>query len=539
MLLTRAVKRNITLFVAAFLLLGVLHVLLYAKDFAISFSQLFGSALTLLWGVTVCKRITDGRLRSLMLGIAALLLLQFLLQLLRYDVFDGAVAASRYLWYAYYIPMTALPLLLFYLAVYIHRPLDLPLPRRYMLLVVVGALLVLGVLTNDLHFWFKSFPSGILDANGLEKSGPLHYIITAFIYGLYVLAFAVILKKNRRFVARKYRWIAAFPLLVGLAYVLLYPLELPLRFFPTHIWNIGEMQGFCIIAGLEACVQTGMIPANRGYEMLFSAANLPAAILDRKGVPVYRTAAAELPFVESENTRLVSHPIHGGSIEYLVDMERVQELNRQIEDATQQIETRNAYIAEETRIKQEQSELETKNRLYERVSAIVKPQLEQIDEILNAPKGCGSKELARIAVLKAYIKRRSNMELLAADGELTVLELAAAVTESLDYVRLCGVNTAASAVGTGSFPADMVIAAYEQIEEITEESLDTLSDMIVAIRSDKQRLIVRMMLKAESFSYKTTGPFQKDAGFVRTVTINKENEDMIIVLTFTEGGGRT
>ena len=63
--------------------------------------------------------------------------------------------------------------------------------------------------------------------------------------------------------------------------------------------------------------------------------------------------------------------------------------------------------------------------------------------------------------------------------------------------------------------------------------------MIVAIRSDKQRLIVRMMLKAESFSYKTTGPFQKDAGFVRTVTINKENEDMIIVLTFTEGGGRT
>ena len=110
-------------------------------------------------------------------------------------------------------------------------------------------------------------------------------------------------------------------------------------------------------------MQTGMIPANRGYEMLFSAAELPAVILDGAGKPIYQTAAAQLPFVKIENTKIVSNPIQGGSVEYTVDIKQVQELNRQLAERAQQIETRNAYIAEETRIKQEQSELETKNRL--------------------------------------------------------------------------------------------------------------------------------------------------------------------------------
>ena len=110
-------------------------------------------------------------------------------------------------------------------------------------------------------------------------------------------------------------------------------------------------------------------------------------------------------------------------------MEQVKKLNRQIADASQQIETRNAYIAEENRIKQEQAELETRNRLYERVSSIVRPQIEKIDTLINTPEGCGDKELANIAVLQAYIKRRSNMELLAASGTLTAQELASAVAQ--------------------------------------------------------------------------------------------------------------
>jgi hypothetical protein len=349
-LLTKAVKRNIALYVAAFFLCGVFHVLLYGKDFAFCFSQIFCSVLTILWAVTVRKRITDCRLRALMLWIAVFLLLLFVLQISRYELFYDDKTTQRYLWYAFYIPMTAQPLLFFFIAVLIYRLQDRPLLGKYYLLIAVGALLVLGVLTNDLHFWFKSFPSGIMDDNGQEKSGPLYYIINVFIYGLYALAFAVIQKKNHRYVARRYRWIVALPLMIGLTYFLLYPIDIGHRLFRTRFWQMGEMLGFCTIAALESCIQTGMIPANRGYEKLFSAADLPAVILNIAGEPVYQTAAAQYPFTENESTRLVAHPIQGGRVEYLVDIEQVKELNREIGEATQQIESRNAYIAEETRI---------------------------------------------------------------------------------------------------------------------------------------------------------------------------------------------
>ncbi len=538
MILSRATKRNIVLFVSAFLLCGVLRAFLYRVDFAFAFSSLFCSVLVILWAITAQKRVTDRRLRLLMLWISIFLLVHFVLQILRYDVFDGEINTRRYLWYSMYIPMTAQPLLCFFIAMYIHQPEDEPLPRYYSLLIVTGALLVLGVLTNDLHFLAKSFPSGIMNDNGQEKSGLLYYLINVFIYGLYALAIVIIQKKNHRYIARRYRWVAVIPLLIGAAYFLLFPLDLYKLFCRTRVWNMGEMTGFCVIAALEACIQAGLVPANRGYETLFSAAELPAMILDAAGRPVYRTAAAPQPFLQSDTEKRVSHPITGGSIEYLVDIKQVQSLNQQLAERTQQIEARNAYIAEETRIKRERAEVENRNRLYDRISEIAKPQLEQIDRLLIKSDGCGEKELGRIAVLEAYIKRRSNMELLAAAGTLTVVELASAVAESLDYIRLCGVNTAASSVGTGAYPAEMVIAAYEHIEAIAEESLDTLSDMIVILRSAGRQLVVRMLLKAESFAYETNGRWQDGVSFSRKVAITKENQDMIIVLTFTEGGGR-
>lgn len=194
-------KRNILLFAVAFFLCGVFRVLLYRTDFAFAFSSIFCSVLVILWAITVQKRVTDGRLRLLMLWIAVFLLLHFLLQILRYDVFHGEINVRRYLWYSMYIPMTAQPLLFYFLTICIHRPDGKPLSRYYGLLIAAGVLLVLGVLTNDLHFGFKSFPSGIMEDNGQEKSGLLHYFISIFIYGLYVLAFAVVRNKNHRYVA--------------------------------------------------------------------------------------------------------------------------------------------------------------------------------------------------------------------------------------------------------------------------------------------------------------------------------------------------
>ncbi|MBQ9188796.1 MAG: hypothetical protein IJ138_05670, partial [Clostridia bacterium] len=450
MIVAKVTKRYIALFTAAFLLCGVLHVVLYRMDFTMCFAQLYCGALTVAWASTVQRRVTNRALRRLMLCVSATIVMNFVLQVARYQLFAGQIAEQRYLWYIMYVPMTAQPILCFYIAALIYRPENKSLPRFHWLLVALGALLALGVLTNDLHFWAKSFPSGVLDDNGQEKNGWLFYVVSLFQYGLYAAAFLTILRKSRRFVLRRYRWIPLVPFLIGIVYSTTYPLDIGHKLFSTRLYEIGEMFAFCVIATLEACIQIGMIPVNRGYEKLFSAAPLRAVILDGNGRLVYQTADVVYPFPPSRDDRVVSHTIRGGSVAYLVDVARARDLNEKLEEVTEQIEARNAYIAEENRIKAELAELETRNRLYERISVLVTPQLDKIERLLNAPEGCDRDALCKIAVLKAYVKRRSNLELLAAADTLIVEELASAVSESLSYLRLCGVNTAVYAFGTGA-----------------------------------------------------------------------------------------
>ncbi len=538
MIVAKVTKRYIALFTAAFLLCGVFRVVLYQTDYTLCFAQLYCGALTAAWASTVQRRVTDRTLRRLMLWVSVTLLMHFSLQVARYELFSGQIAIQRYLWYGMYVPMIAQSILCFYIAVLIYRSDVKSLSRFHWLLIVLGAILVLGVLTNDLHHWAKSFPSGVMEDNGQEKNGWLFYVIIAFQYGLYAAAFLIILRKSHRYVLRRYRWIPFVPFMIGVVYFAMYPLDIGHKLFSTRLYQMGDMFAFCIIATLEACIQTGMIPVNRGYEKLFSAAPLRAAILDVNGALVYRTADVVYPFPPSEDDQIVSHTIQGGSVTYLVDVARARDLNEKLEELTEQAEARNAYIAEENRIKAERAELETRNRLYERISVLVNPQLEKIEQLLSAPEGCDRDALCKIAVLKAYVKRRSNLELLAASDALTVEELASAASESLSYLRLCGVNAATNAFGTGAYPNELIIAAYESIETVIEESMDTLSDMVVSIRAEGTRLIVRIMLKADSFSLETGEPRSESAAFSRTVSITKEEQDTILVLTFTAGGER-
>ena len=82
----------------------------------------------------------------------------------------------------------------------------------------------------------------------------------------------------------------------------------------------------------------------------------------------------------------------------------------------------------------------------------------------------------------------------------------------------------------------MIVAAYEQIEAVLENCMDTLSAIVVAIRADKAALTVRIMLRADSFSYAANGAFGK--GFSCKTSITKDNEDLLLLFTFTEGGER-
>lgn len=528
--------RYAALLAAAFLLSGLIHVFLYGVFFADCIAQLFCGSVLVLWALSVQRRVTDGRLRRTLILAAAFMLLYNILQLLRYSLSGEDMAFERYLWYAFYIPMIAVPLLCFFTALYVHRPEDEPLPRFCGPLAVVAALMVIGFLTNDRHFFAFRFPSGILDDNGDERRSWLYFLYCAWFGLLMLFTLVVTARKCRKSVGRRLQALSAVPLLATALLLLLSILGIKPRLNGIDLWKDGQIFTFGVLGFLESCIQIGLIPANQDYERLFTLAEVPAVILNEQGEPVYRTAGARYPFPESADVRVQAHAIRGGSIRWTTDIASLRTLNESLAEAIQQIEARNAYLAEENKTRQERAELETRSRLYDRVSRIVRPQLDQIEARTRAADGAASFEaqLPRIAVLCAYVKRRSNMELMAADG-LPLEELAAAIRESLENIRLCGAGAALQIVGHGEYPAGMIVAAYEHFEDIVEASMDSFTELLVVLRAEEDRLTLRMLLQADAIEY-AARPHPEDAGFTRQLTVSTDNPDTLVTLILTKGG---
>ena len=530
------INRKVLLTIAgAFLLCGVQHVLLYGATFAVGFTQLYCECVVLIWIGSIRKRVTDRRLRRTIQSAAVGLLVYLLLQSCRFDIFHGCRDIGRYLWYAYYVPMTAFPVLLLAVALLIHRPEDRPLPRWFWPVAALGALLVLGVLTNDRHFQFTSFPGPFMDDDGTEKSGWLLYAVYAYIFALYFIDYGVFLHKSR-IVSGRLRLLPLIPLLLAVTYYAVYPLKLGLRILGARIWNIGEMQMFCLIGGLEICMQIGLIPANTAYEKLFSLAGIPAVILDRTDAVRYATAQTVYPFPDSGDLQIMSHPIHGGRIEWAADVGPLRQLGRELTDANARIEARNAYLTEEAEVRAQRSETETRGRIYDSIARITRPQAGQITALLDAAEPDFDRRLRRIAVLSAYIKRRSNMELITEDGTLPFEELTLAASESLRYVRLSGVNAAAFCEGSGSYPAPIVTDAYEQLEQVLESSLDNLHDLMVYLDAGDNALSMRLLIRADDLSLRAEGSPPAVPGYTREISVAKNEQDMIFAFTYARGG---
>ena len=533
-------KRNLCLICLCALLSGVLHMALYDVDFFDGFTQLYCAAFSLIWGISIQKRITDTRLRRFLLAIVFSLVLYVILQAAKYNLFPESIPMRRYLWYAFYLPFTMAPAFCYLTAVSVHRPPEERLPARVFLIPAACFLAGLIILTNDLHFLFRSFPDGVMIDNGSEKKGILSDPIYALVFLTYAAAIIIMLRKGRHIENRRLRWLPLVPLGMGIAYYLLYSLKIDSRLFGMRIWNIGEVLVFCLVGSLEACIQVGLIPANTVYGELFPLSGLSAVIRDTEGAVRFSSGPDPEPSSGNAWLQQMDHPIAGGSVEWTVDLSPLHELNQAIGDAAQQLEARNAYLADEAKVKEEKSALETRNRIYEHIMHAVQPQLDSIHELLEQKEPPFDSRLRQIVPRCTYIKRRSNMELLAEkDGTLPLEELSMAVLEMTETLKLCGVNAISVSGAHGDLPAPVVVDALLQIQRIIEAFMNVLSDLMIVLNTtaDPEGLSVRVMLSTHDWYTMPEFAPWSDGGFSREVSVSGESTDLILQLAYGKGGG--
>lgn len=524
---------HLILLVACFLLGGFLHVALWGVNFTTCIVQIFYGAVLCIWCWTIHIRIFDRRVCLSLLGIGFLSVLMFAIQTGKYALFQTSVFLCRMLWYSFYVPMTGIPILLLFMALYMDLPEEKKADQSFLFVVIPGLLLMVGFMTNDLHRLAFTSPGPVVEEKNCSH-GILFYLYVFFVIAVSLAAFIIILRKCRLSAARRRSWMVAVVLLFGVAGLFSFLLGVQPRVGRITIWQMGEFYVFMSALTLETCIYIGLIPCNVGYVGLFRDMSLPIEIHDRNGNRVTATAEA---LEGTDQVWIRSMPIGGGYVSWSVDMTRIYELNEELEEATNQIVSRNQYLQTENSIKEEQAVLNARNRLYKQISRIVNPQLETIERLLNQEEEEDfSERLAKISVLNAYVKRRSHMELLVGENApLALEELKLAILESAQYLKLCGIDVLLTVFETGDVSSAMVILLYELFEHVAEKCLDHASAMLVSVTTEEKRISLRMLIQAETLSLDVPSLDEGD-GFRKKMAITKQGDDTVVVFSVTEGG---
>lgn len=531
-MLSTKIKFNNIFLAVIFLLGGILHVLLRNVDFTDCFSQVFYGCAVLLWSVTINERIINRKARHILYGIVFFMEMYFVLQICKYRVFYN----NRTVWAYYYIPMLIIPILLFFLALYMNRQEQENLDKRWFLATIPGMFLFTMIITNDLHMLFLRI-DGERDEISISSAGVFYYVYWVYVVVMFGATTVVLFNKCRIAISKKRVWILAFTYAISVGIFLLHTIGIVPRINGVKLWNIGELFVFCMIFILEMCIKIGLIPANINYKKFFYRTGIPAVIKDYKGEVVYATDSADKFIAPTEDEYVQTEPVSGGNVSFMVNLSNVNALNREIEDVTEQIKVRNNYLMTQNSLKEEHASVEARNRVYDRIAEIVSAQIAKIDEIMDDKEAEYTDRFKKIAVYNAYIKRRSNMELLS-EGEKTfpVSELVTAIAESAEYIKLNDIEVMFSPFATGKVSADVAILTYEFFEKIAELILEEAKMMSVILKSKEEALSLRVVINRVQLPFSENWKEKEVQSCGGKIHISKDEEDIIIALSFEKGG---
>ena len=128
--------------------------------------------------------------------IAVSLLMLFIVRICRWMLFLHSALADRYTYYLFYIPFIALPMLSLSAAEYVSRDEQVDMPLYIKLFWGVTGLLMLSVLTNDIHHFVLSFTKASDNSDHISFYW-LYYVIFVWSFVVTIGSFIMLIKKCR------------------------------------------------------------------------------------------------------------------------------------------------------------------------------------------------------------------------------------------------------------------------------------------------------------------------------------------------------
>ena len=502
-------NKNTWLFIGFLLLGGVCNLLTRTQisvvdTFMFSANFMIYIGLLIFWMQSVWARLLPTRARRYIITAAILMIVYLLVRVLRFRILTEVIV-RRYVDYAYNIPMVLVPTLFLMTCIRIHRGEETGGKGKEQRLLIPACLMLLLILTNDLHqlFYRRLIPlSEFHGIVGTYTYGPLFYLMYAWMVITLLTGFAILIRKAWRQNIRGLIWFAAVALAWGglslLNRLIFTPLDL------VRMYHAPEIHVFALLGFFEVCIRNRLIPYNENYTGFFANLGLPVRITDEAFTPVYETnfpigasdtqfsSATKTPIYLNEDTRLSGMKIRPGYAFWTEDESELRRESRRLAAANELLSEENDLIAVENELKEKKAHLDAQSQVYDRIATALYPKQKRIEGLLEStPQEAGGfpAVLAECCVLNAYCKRKSNLLLLSEENlPQPNRELFLALQESARFLKCCGIDAAATGEEYSRLPLDSVHALYDSFETLIEAFLPYMQRMPVSLVPEGVRI---------------------------------------------------
>ena len=263
--------------------------------------------------------------------------------------------------------------LLFFVSLYVYAIDEGQERRKWSWVAIVTAILVLFVLTNDLHQQVFRFQPGFANWDEDYSYGWGFILVSAWEYLLYLAAVAVLIAKCSIAKIHYRAGMILIPFVAGITMLLLLTAGYMPKIGGYNVIQFPEALCFMAAGILECCIQLGLIPTNESYGKLMQMTSVPVRISDCNGNCVYQSSAAKELTKEQltspDKTRIAEHTllrrmeIPGGYGFWQEDVTELDCLNEELADAKDR-------LSEEAELIRLQNELEKTQAVIEQRSYV-------------------------------------------------------------------------------------------------------------------------------------------------------------------------
>lgn len=533
---------------------SVLHIRLYSSADAREhqFLVLLYMIVVVVWLASVINRAMQKGVRRAALFTGIILLGWIIVRLVKYQTGEASTL-NRYLWYGYYPFQLALPLVVLWLAWMLDKPEDHSMmPSWLRFLAVIDALLVALVFTNDLHgLVFRLDISNPNWSREYSYGFSYYIVLSACVLPLLASIFMLLYKSGRNPRKRGFIYPLAFILLLC-AYSYGYIARVPLAWESDFTMVVGL---FTLLL-FEAAMRTGLIPVNSKYAILFTHSSLGMQIINGSGQAVLSSAplaprdneiiaralaVQPLPAQEDENTLLYAARIAGGHALWQEDLSGLNRLHAEVEESVRRLAAANAVLSEEEKLKRAIGEENAKTQLMIGLEgeiaghvARLAAMIEQLEYASDSPK-----EVARIALLLCYVKRRCNLFFREQEMEaLPANELAVYMDELAEITPYAGVKIIVTCEPTAPLPVRQATLFYDFFYQVIDWAASrNCPTMLAHLGTEDGSVTLRLLPSADARSFALSTESSRAIAFAGGTYLQKDLDDAVgISLTFPEGG---